>query len=93
MEAKQLPRNPIGIIGSGIAGIALAIALQKQGIKSVIFEKDLAFESRAQGYGLTLQQGNFWIMSKLCCRNGANRLSSGSMTNRRGQSTENTRAC
>ena len=47
----------IGIVGGGIAGLALAIALQQLGIKSIIFEKDLNFQTRNQGYGLTLQQG------------------------------------
>eukprot|EP00835_Amoeboradix_gromovi_P002876 NODE_173_length_15916_cov_0.397673.p3 type:complete len:414 gc:universal NODE_173_length_15916_cov_0.397673:11834-10593(-) len=48
---------PIGIVGAGIAGLSLAITLQKNGIKSIIFEKDEGFHSRHQGYGLTLQQG------------------------------------
>ena len=48
---------PIGIIGAGISGIALAISLQRKGLRSMIFEKDNGFHSRNQGYGLTLQQG------------------------------------
>ncbi|KAJ3067070.1 hypothetical protein HDU98_009710 [Podochytrium sp. JEL0797] len=46
----------IGIVGGGIAGFALALALQRRGIRSVVFEKDAGVEERAQGYGLTLQQ-------------------------------------
>ena len=48
---------PIGIVGAGIAGLSFAISLQKQRIKSIIFEKDKGFHCRHQGYGLTLQQG------------------------------------
>ncbi|KAJ3029107.1 UNVERIFIED_CONTAM: hypothetical protein HDU68_000146 [Siphonaria sp. JEL0065] len=46
----------IGIVGGGLAGFALALALQRKGIKSIVFEKDQSFEERAQGYGLTIQQ-------------------------------------
>ena len=48
---------PIGIIGGGISGMALALALQRQGKQCILFEKDKDFMSRHQGYGLTLQQG------------------------------------
>jgi 2-polyprenyl-6-methoxyphenol hydroxylase-like FAD-dependent oxidoreductase len=47
----------IGIAGGGIGGFALALALQKKGIRSVVFEKDISIDARHQGYGLTLQQG------------------------------------
>jgi 2-polyprenyl-6-methoxyphenol hydroxylase-like FAD-dependent oxidoreductase len=46
----------IGIVGGGIAGFALGLALQKKGVHSVVFEKDSSFSSRHQGYGLTMQQ-------------------------------------
>ncbi|KAI9341690.1 hypothetical protein BDR26DRAFT_918255, partial [Obelidium mucronatum] len=46
----------VGIIGGGISGLALALALQRKGIRSIVFEKDQSFEERAQGYGLTIQQ-------------------------------------
>ncbi|KAI9206236.1 FAD-binding monooxygenase [Polychytrium aggregatum] len=47
----------IGIVGGGIGGLALAIALQRHGIGSIVFEKDTSFNARSQGYGLTMQQG------------------------------------
>ena len=47
----------VGIIGGGIGGMELALALQQRNIKCTIFEKDPSFHSRCQGYGLTLQQG------------------------------------
>lgn len=48
----------IAIIGAGIGGVALAVACLHRGIPFTIFEKDENFESRSQGYGLTLQQAS-----------------------------------
>jgi 2-polyprenyl-6-methoxyphenol hydroxylase-like FAD-dependent oxidoreductase len=47
----------IGIIGGGLGGTALGLALQQKGIPFKIFEKDSSFTSRKQGYALTIQQG------------------------------------
>lgn len=47
----------VGIIGGGIGGSALALALLNNNIPCVLFEKDSHFSSRKQGYGLTIQQG------------------------------------
>jgi hypothetical protein len=47
----------VAIIGGGIGGIALAAALQHRNIPCVVYERDLSFEERNQGYGLTMQQG------------------------------------
>jgi len=44
------------VVGGGIGGAALALALQHRGIQSVVCERDDAFESRKQGYGLTMQK-------------------------------------
>jgi 2-polyprenyl-6-methoxyphenol hydroxylase-like FAD-dependent oxidoreductase len=46
----------IAIIGAGIGGVALAVACLHRGIPFTIYERDNAFNDRAQGYGLTLQQ-------------------------------------
>lgn len=47
----------VAIIGGGIGGIALAAALQHRNIDCVVYERDISFEERKQGYGLTMQQG------------------------------------
>ena len=47
----------VGIVGGGIGGATLALALQRVGIRSVLLERDASFDARAQGYGLTIQQG------------------------------------
>lgn len=52
------PMNlPIGIVGGGLAGSALALALHRLDIPSILFEKDESFNYRRQGYALTMQQG------------------------------------
>lgn len=48
----------VSIIGAGIGGVALAVACYHRGIPFTIYERDQNFESRAQGYGLTLQQAS-----------------------------------
>ena len=49
-------RPLIVIAGCGLSGVALALALQHRGMRAVIYEKDANFDSRSQGYGLTIQQ-------------------------------------
>lgn len=47
----------ISVIGAGISGLAISIALKQLGFTHVnIFEKDVSFDSRRQGYGLTILQ-------------------------------------
>jgi 2-polyprenyl-6-methoxyphenol hydroxylase-like FAD-dependent oxidoreductase len=46
----------IAIIGGGIGGVALAIACLHRGIPFTLYERDTNFETRSQGYGLTIQQ-------------------------------------
>lgn len=53
---EHLPIS-VAIVGGGIGGIALAIALQHRNIPCVVYERDTSFEERKQGYGLTMQQG------------------------------------
>lgn len=61
-RASEIPQDGIeqpvvAINGGGIAGSALALALQQRGMKAIIFERDNSFDCRQQGYGLTMQQG------------------------------------
>ena len=64
----------ICIIGSGVAGLSAALSLQQCGFRVAVFERDLDFIDRKQGYGLTLTYSNNGPLSKLgvldeCIRN------------------------
>lgn len=48
------PPFSVCIVGGGIAGLGAALALQQRGFRVTVFERDLLFEDRRQGYGLTL---------------------------------------
>ncbi|QXP65374.1 NAD(P)/FAD-dependent oxidoreductase [Polaribacter sp. HaHaR_3_91] len=48
----------IAIIGGGIGGVALAVACLHRGIPFTLYERDVSFNTRSQGYGLTLQQAS-----------------------------------
>ena len=48
----------VAIIGAGIGGVALAVACLHRGIPFTLYERDNSFDTRAQGYGLTLQQAS-----------------------------------
>jgi 2-polyprenyl-6-methoxyphenol hydroxylase-like FAD-dependent oxidoreductase len=48
----------VAIVGGGIGGAALAVACLHRGIPFTLYERDLNFEVRSQGYGLTLQQAS-----------------------------------
>ncbi|WP_410879366.1 FAD-dependent oxidoreductase [Myroides sp. DW712] len=48
----------VAIIGGGIGGMALAVACLHRGIPFTLYERDLHFDARSQGYGLTLQQAS-----------------------------------
>jgi 2-polyprenyl-6-methoxyphenol hydroxylase-like FAD-dependent oxidoreductase len=48
----------VAIIGGGIGGVALAVACMHRGIPFTLYERDSAFDTRSQGYGLTLQQAS-----------------------------------
>ena len=53
-----IERPLVAIVGGGIGGFALALALQQRGMGPVrVYERDGDFHTRSQGYGLTLQQG------------------------------------
>ena len=51
------PHLPIGIIGTGIGGSALAFILHQHGIPYLLFDRDEGISSRPQGYAVTIQQG------------------------------------
>ncbi len=55
-DFKKYPN--IAIIGGGIGGVALAVACLHRGIPFTLYERDASFDSRSQGYGLTLQQAS-----------------------------------
>lgn len=55
-DFKKYPN--IAIIGGGIGGVALAVACLHRGIPFTLYERDESFNSRSQGYGLTLQQAS-----------------------------------
>ena len=56
LAAQPTPLT-VAVIGGGIGGAALALALQQRGISVLVFERDASFHERRQGYGLTMQQG------------------------------------
>lgn len=56
LNTEQYPH--VAIIGGGIGGTALAIACLHRGIPFTLYERDDNFNSRSQGYGLTLQQAS-----------------------------------
>nr|WP_256527368.1 NAD(P)/FAD-dependent oxidoreductase [Flavobacterium sp. HSC-32F16] len=55
-DTQNFPHT--AIIGAGIGGVALAVACLHRGIPFTLFERDINFEARSQGYGLTLQQAS-----------------------------------
>ena len=48
----------VAIIGGGIGGMALAVACLHRSIPFTLYERDSGFDTRTQGYGLTLQQAS-----------------------------------
>ena len=46
----------VAVVGAGIGGAALALALQQRGVRVSVFERDAGFAARKQGYGLTMQK-------------------------------------
>lgn len=54
----------IAVIGGGIGGMAFALAAIHRGLDVIVYEKDPSFDTRSQGYALTMQQG-FTALRKL----------------------------
>lgn len=55
-DKKNYPH--VAIIGAGIGGVALAVACMHRRIPFTLYERDSDFNTRSQGYGLTLQQAS-----------------------------------
>ena len=55
-NTKDYPN--IAIIGGGIGWVALAVACLHRGIPFTLYERDESFDTRSQGYWLTLQQAS-----------------------------------
>lgn len=56
VDKQKFPN--VAIIGGGIGGMALAVACLHRGVPFTVYERDLSFNARHQGYGLTLQQAS-----------------------------------
>jgi hypothetical protein len=57
IKRSRETRLSVGIVGGGIAGLALARALQLTGnVTATVFERDPSFSFRHQGYAITIQQ-------------------------------------
>lgn len=56
VDSENYPH--VAIIGGGIGGVALAVACLHRGIPFSLYERDSGFDTRSQGYGLTLQQAS-----------------------------------
>tara|TARA_B100000767_G_C19778375_1_gene544305 strand:- start:11556 stop:11768 length:213 start_codon:yes stop_codon:yes gene_type:complete len=54
----QTQKTFLTIIGCGIGGVALAVACLHRQIPITLYERDINFDIRSQGYGLTLQQAS-----------------------------------
>lgn len=52
---------PIIIAGAGIVGLALAQALQKEGIPFQVYERDQHFHERSAGWGISV----YWALPAL----------------------------
>jgi len=57
-HALDLTHHHVAIVGGGIGGLALALALVHRRIPCTVYERDASFDERKQGYGLTMQQGS-----------------------------------
>ena len=61
IEGSEPPQSlniRVAIVGGGIGGLALAVALKHRGIPCCVYERDEHFCQRQQGYGLTMQQAS-----------------------------------
>ena len=61
----RLGERKVAIMGGGIGGLAAAVALQQDGANVTVYERDVSFEDRKQGYGLTLTHNEQGPLAKL----------------------------
>lgn len=58
--------SKIRIIGGGIGGLAVALSLRRHGFSNVhVYEKDESFDSRRQGYALTINASSTPYLTEL----------------------------
>lgn len=57
-DPTPLDMMKVAIVGGGIGGLALGVALKHRGIPFTVYERDESFGQRRQGYGLTMQQAS-----------------------------------
>ncbi|CAF1244519.1 unnamed protein product [Adineta steineri] len=79
--------NCLIIAGAGIGGLATALALQRNGLSCQIYERDRDFESRRQGYSLTIQKNGFEALENLGISENVRKLGADSIIS--GTSTYN----
>ena len=53
----------VAVVGGGLAGAAVALALRQRGVAVCVFEADASRDARPQGYAFTLQQGSSALRS------------------------------
>ena len=56
-------KNSVAIIGAGISGLALGVMLNKQNIKSVIFEKSSSVSE--YGAGISISKNGQYVLNEL----------------------------
>lgn len=59
------PPLMVCIIGGGLAGLSVALSLQRVGIKCRVFERDASASVRKQGFGLTLTNSEVGALAQL----------------------------
>ena len=65
-QATPMSDLRVAIVGGGLAGLAVALSCQQAGIKNVtVYERDVCFDDRRQGYGLTLTNNPKGPLAKL----------------------------
>ena len=66
-KRRRLPHDAkIAVIGSGMGGLSAALSLKQAGFSNVtVYERDVHFSERRDGYGLTLSYNEKGPLAKL----------------------------